>query len=91
MLREGSIGCHSRRGRGSYPALASRKNGTDYRILGPLEVRDGGWSVALGSDKQRALLAILVLHCNEVVSADRLIDELRGESPPASALRTLQA
>jgi YVTN family beta-propeller protein len=63
----------------------------DYRILGPLEVRDGGGLVALGGGKQRALLAILVLHRNEVVSADRLIDDLWGESPPASALRTLQA
>jgi YVTN family beta-propeller protein len=63
----------------------------DYRILGPLDVRDGGRPVALGGDKQRALLAILLLHRNEVVSADRLIDELWGESPPASALRTLQA
>jgi YVTN family beta-propeller protein len=63
----------------------------DYRILGPLEVADGGRSVALGGDKQRALLAILVLHRNQVVSADRLIDGLWGESPPASALRTLQA
>ena len=63
----------------------------EYRILGPLEVRDGGRLVALGGDKQRALLAILVLHRNEVVSADRLIDELWGESPPATALRTLQA
>jgi DNA-binding SARP family transcriptional activator len=63
----------------------------DYQILGPLEVREGGRLVALGGDKQRALLAILVLHRNEVVSADRLIDELWGESPPASAIGTLQA
>src|SRR4030081_3361247 len=63
----------------------------DYRILGPLEVRDGDRSVALGGDKQRALLAILLLHANEVVSADRLIDDLWGERPPPTALRTLQA
>jgi YVTN family beta-propeller protein len=63
----------------------------DYQILGPLEVREGGRLVALGGDKQRALLAILVLHRNEVVSADRLIDDLWGESPPASAIGTLQA
>jgi DNA-binding SARP family transcriptional activator len=34
----------------------------DFRILGPLEVRDGGRRVALGGDKQQALLAILLLH-----------------------------
>lgn len=62
----------------------------DYRILGPLEVRDGDRLVGLGGDKQRALLAILLLHGNEAVSTDRLIDELWGESPPASAPRTLQ-
>ena len=63
----------------------------DYRILGRLEVHDDGREVALGGEKPRALLAILLLHRNEAVSADRLIDELWGESPPASATRTLQA
>jgi DNA-binding SARP family transcriptional activator len=63
----------------------------DYRILGSLEVCDGDRSVALGGDKQRALLAILLLHANEAVSADRLIDDLWGEGPPPTALKTLQA
>ena len=63
----------------------------EYRVLGPLEVRDGDRLVALGGGKQRALLAILLLHRSEAVSADRLIDELWGESPPPSAVRTLQA
>ena len=63
----------------------------DYRILGLLEVHDDGRDVALGGEKPRALLAILLLHRNEVVSADRLADELWGQSPPASATRTLQA
>jgi YVTN family beta-propeller protein len=63
----------------------------DYRILGPLEVRAGGRPLALGGEKQRALLAILLLHRNEVVSTDRLIDELWGESPPEGARRTLRA
>ncbi len=63
----------------------------DFRILGPLEVRDGNRPLVLGGEKQRALLAILLLHRNEVVSADRLIDELWGESPPAGARRTLRA
>src|ERR1700674_5033552 len=62
----------------------------DFRILGPLEVRDGDRTVGLGGDKQRALLAVLLLHANEVVSADRLIDDLWGETPPPSAAKTLQ-
>jgi DNA-binding SARP family transcriptional activator len=63
----------------------------DFRILGPLEVRDGSRPLALGGEKQRALLTILLLHRNEVVSADRLIDELWDESPPTGARRTLRA
>ena len=63
----------------------------DYRILGSFEVRVGGRLVRLGGEKPRALLAILLLHRNEVVSVDRLVDDLWGESPPETALRTLQA
>jgi len=62
----------------------------DYRILGPLEVSDGDRPVALGGEKQRALLAVLLLHAGEVVSADRLIDDLWGERSPAAALNALQ-
>ena len=57
----------------------------EYRILGPLEVLDGDRLVALGTGKERALLAVLLLHANEAVSRDRLIDELWGERPPATA------
>jgi YVTN family beta-propeller protein len=63
----------------------------DFQILGPLEVRDGSRPLALGGERQRAVLAILLLHRNEVVSADRLIDELWGEAPPPSARQTLRA
>lgn len=63
----------------------------DFRILGPLEVRNGDHTVALGGDKQRALLAILLLHANETVPAERLIDDLWGARPPPTALKTLQA
>src|SRR3990172_1996316 len=62
----------------------------ELRILGPLEARAGERSLPLGGAKQRALLAILLLHANEVVSTDRLIDELWGESPPETAANTLQ-
>jgi YVTN family beta-propeller protein len=61
-----------------------------FRLLGPLEVEDNGRPLVLGSAKQRALLAILLLHANEVVSRDRLIDELWGEQPPASAPHSLE-
>jgi DNA-binding SARP family transcriptional activator len=62
----------------------------DFRILGRLEVLEGDRAVTLAGSKQRALLALLVLHANETVSADRLIDELWGEVPPATAAKTLQ-
>jgi DNA-binding SARP family transcriptional activator len=62
----------------------------EFRLLGPLDVVIDGRSVRLGGVKQRTLLAILVLHANEVVPTDRLIDELWPEETPASALNTLQ-
>jgi DNA-binding SARP family transcriptional activator len=61
----------------------------EYRILGPLEVLKDGQPVSLGGSKQRALLVILLLHANEVVSRDRLIDELWGGSPPDTAQTAL--
>jgi YVTN family beta-propeller protein len=61
-----------------------------FRILGPLEVVELGRTVPLGGAKQRAVLAVLLLHRREVVSTDRLIDDLWGERPPATALKTIQ-
>ena len=61
-----------------------------YRVLGNFEVWSDGGEVALGAPKQRALLAALVLHANELVSVDRLIDDLWGERPPASAAKVVQ-
>src|SRR5687767_13551033 len=72
-------------------SLRGSRAGMEFRILGPLEVADDGRRVELGGRKQRALLAILLLHANEVVSADKLIDELWGETPPPTAAKTLQA
>lgn len=63
----------------------------EFRILGTLEVTDGVRSVDLHRPKPLALLAMLVLHANQVVSADRLIDALWGGSPPPSAANTLQS
>ena len=62
----------------------------DYRVLGPVEVSSGGLPLQLGGAHQRALLAFLLLHANEVVSADRLLDELWGVPPGGgvAAVRT---
>jgi DNA-binding SARP family transcriptional activator len=62
----------------------------EFRILGPLEVWDGGCEVPLGGPKPRALLAVLLLHPNEVVPADRLIHELWGEDSPEDAAAALR-
>jgi DNA-binding SARP family transcriptional activator/DNA-binding beta-propeller fold protein YncE len=61
----------------------------EFRILGPVEVVDDGRTVALGGSKQRALLAILLLRANEVVSRDRLIEDLWGERAPGTASTSL--
>ena len=62
-----------------------------FRILGPLEVVDeAGLQLSLGGGRQRALLAVLLLHANEVVSSDHLIQELWGDKPPESAAKLLQ-
>ena len=47
----------------------------EFRILGPLEVWSDERRVSLGGSKQRMLLALLLLHRNEVVSIDRLVEE----------------
>jgi DNA-binding SARP family transcriptional activator len=61
----------------------------DFCILGPLQVLDGGVEVPLGSPKERALLAVLLLHRGAVVSRERLIDGLWGETAPPTAGKAL--
>src|SRR5262245_60313326 len=62
----------------------------EFRILGPLEVVDDAGVVEIPPGKPRALLALLVLEAGRVVSAERLIDELWGERPPATAAKMVQ-
>jgi YVTN family beta-propeller protein len=69
--------------------LAAPEGKREFRILGPFEARENGQPLAVGAGKQRALLALLLLGAGEVVSTDRLIDALWGESPPASALNSV--
>ena len=62
----------------------------EYRVLGALEAAADGTVADLGPPKQRALLAILALHANQVVPVDELIDELWGEQPPRHAGHAIQ-
>jgi YVTN family beta-propeller protein len=61
-----------------------------FRLLGPLEASLDGVELDLGSRKQRAVLALLLLNANRVIPTDRLIDELWGERPPETARSALQ-
>ena len=62
----------------------------EFRILGPLVVVDGDRTIGLGGARQRAVLAILLLHRGEAVSVDRIVDLMWGERPPATAVKTVQ-
>ena len=62
----------------------------EFRILGPLEVLENGRRIDLGGAKQRALLAVLLLHANEVVSTDRLIDALWEDDAPETGRKAIQ-
>jgi DNA-binding SARP family transcriptional activator len=62
----------------------------DIRILGPLEVLEDGRALELGGTKQRAVLAMLALHANRVVSLDQLVAALWEDDPPDSARKALQ-
>jgi len=64
--------------------------GIEFAILGPLEATQNEKPIALGGPRQRALLAVLLVHANEVMSAERLIDELWGPDAPAGAQHNLQ-
>ena len=63
----------------------------DSQLLGPVQARAAGSPLEIGGPRQRAVLALLLLHANHVVSSDRLIDDVWGERPPRSAASTLQS
>jgi DNA-binding SARP family transcriptional activator len=68
----------------------TRDETLEFRLLGPVEALAGSTPIALGV-KQRMLLALLLLRANEVVSRDRLIDDLWGDQPPDAAPNALAA
>jgi DNA-binding SARP family transcriptional activator len=62
----------------------------DFRLLGALEVvGDDGREIAIGSGRQRALLGLLLLRANELVSSEVLVEQLWGEAPPPTAQQML--
>ena len=62
----------------------------EFRVLGPLEVVATGQPLDLGTPRQRTLLGLLLVHAGEVVSYDRVVEDLWGSDPPATARHTLQ-
>ena len=62
----------------------------EFRILGPLEVVEGENVVPIPGAKERGVLAVLLLHANELVSSDRLVEDLWSEDAPASGRKSLQ-
>src|SRR4051794_10100948 len=60
------------------------------RVLGPVRAELDGQPIPLAGGRQRALLALLVLDANRVVSVDRLVDELWDGEPPSQAHRGVQ-
>jgi hypothetical protein len=63
----------------------------EFRLLGALDVRDEGRTLELRGSKRRTVLAPLVLHANEVIRSDRLIDELWGGLASTGAFDTFHA
>jgi DNA-binding SARP family transcriptional activator len=63
----------------------------EFRILGPCEVVRDGDPLRLGGPKQRAVLAMLLLEANRVVSIDRLAEDLYSDARPASAVTQIHA
>ena len=71
-------------------AVVSETTSVAFGILGPLEVRRSGRAVPLGGPRQRAVLALLLLEPNRVVSMDRLAEDVWGGDPPEGWATTLQ-
>jgi DNA-binding SARP family transcriptional activator len=84
-------------GHADLPRQASRQSGfvpdtlrVRVNVVGPLQVVSFDGEVAAGPPKQRALLCLLVMHAEQVLSPGSIIDRLWGEHPPASAAANLQ-
>src|SRR3982751_6131015 len=78
-------------GRGDGHAERSARGHVEFHLLGPLDVWADGVPLLVGAPRQRALLAALLLHPNQVVPVNRLIDMVWGEPAPRSAIANLRS
>ena len=62
----------------------------EFRIFGPVEVVDETGPLTLGGQRQRAVLALLLLNIGSVVPTNHIIDEVWGEQPPKAVRTALQ-
>ncbi len=62
----------------------------EFRVLGPIEVYSDDSLVHVGGVKQRSILALLIANHGQVVSADRIVDEIYGEDAAVGARRSVQ-
>ena len=62
----------------------------EFRVLGPLEARDGDRELPLRGGKERALLALLLLHANRTLALERIVDDLWGADVPETAQKMVQ-
>src|SRR5215472_4411316 len=63
----------------------------EFRLLGPLEVLRDGEPLKVTGERQRALLSLLLVHANEFVSTDRIVEELALSDPTGTGVNALQA
>src|SRR5262245_18629471 len=70
--------------------LAHKTEPDAFGVLGPLQVLRSGRAVPLGGPRQRAVLALLLLEANRVVSMDRLGEDVWAGDPPGEWANTLQ-
>src|SRR4051812_20411541 len=74
----------------TWPRPCYKRLMVEFRLLGPLEVSRDGETLPLAGQRQRAIVAVLLLAANRLVPTDRLVDALWGEQPPRTATVSLR-
>jgi DNA-binding SARP family transcriptional activator/class 3 adenylate cyclase/ABC-type glycerol-3-phosphate transport system substrate-binding protein len=73
------------------PVMDAATGHLEFRLLGPLEVTDGGRQVTLGGPRQRLVLAHLLLAANRIVTMEELVERVWDEESPSAARNTIQS